>query len=201
MTSQGKGQTSSQPEGTRALVRRIGIVNHRDVKIRTLDRRGPWYALVVVWAPMTALGTISHVVPMHLPERFHRLRRFEIDGRVYERLGVGVVKKLLRRGPATWFNPRLHMPASRDPDSLDRLDAAMRTAEATHAVLFVATLPVVVHAIARRWWAAAAWTLVFDLLINGYPVMLQRYNRGLLAVSRPPVAPSTSSARRRRLPS
>jgi hypothetical protein len=163
-----------------------------------LDR--PWFALVVVWVPMTALGTISHVVPLRLPQRFHRLRPFEIDGRLYERLGVPVFKRLLRRGPATWFNPRLRMPAIRDADSLDRLDAAMQTAEATHAVLFAATLPVVVHAIGRRWWAAAAWTLVLDLLMNGYPVMLQRYNRGLLAVSRPPVGTSTSSARRRHLP-
>jgi hypothetical protein len=165
---------------------------------RMLDR--PWFALAVVWAPMTALGTISHVVPFRLPERFHRLRPFEIDGRTYERLGVRVAKRLLRRGPATWFNPRLRMPASRDTVSLARLDAAMRTAEATHAVLFVAVLPVVVYAMARGRRAAAAKTLVFDVLLNGYPVMLQRYNRGRLELSRPRVAPSTSSERRRRLP-
>jgi hypothetical protein len=163
-----------------------------------LDPRGPWFALVVVWAPMTALGTMSHVVPIHLPERFHRLRRFEIDGRVYEWLGIRTVKRLLRRGPVTWFNPRLRMPEHRDAASLARLDGAMRSAEASHAVLFVAVLPVVVNALARGWWAAAAWTLGFDLVLNGYPVMLQRYNRALL--SRPPAARSTSSARRRPLP-
>ena len=147
---------------------------------RTLDPRGPWFALVVVWVPMTVLGTISHVVPLRLPERFHRLRPVEIDGRVYERLGVRLFKRALRRGPATWFNPSLRMPARRDAESLARLDAAMRNAEATHAILFVATLPVVAHAIVRRWWAAAAWTLAFDVVVNGYPVMLQRDNRGRL---------------------
>ena len=30
-------------------------------------------------------------------------------------------------------------------------------------------------------WDAAAWTLLFNVLINAYPVMLQRYNRGRLA--------------------
>jgi hypothetical protein len=32
----------------------------------------------------------------------------------------------------------------------------------------------------RGWWGAEGWTLLFDLLLNGYPVMLQRYNRALL---------------------
>jgi hypothetical protein len=163
--------------------------------VRTLDPRGPWFALVVVWAPMTALGTVSHVVPIHLPDRFHRLRRFETDGRCYERLGVRSFKRLLRRGPATWFNPRLRLPAERDAVSIARLDAAMRTAEASHAVLFVAVLPVVVHALVRGWWAAAAWTLGFDVLLNGYPVMLQRYNRARLA--RIGTAPAPAAVERR----
>lgn len=141
-------------------------------------------ALVVVWVPMTILGTVSHLTPIRLPERFHRLRAFEIDGRLYEHLGVRAVKRMLRRGPATWFNPALRMPAHRDADSLARLDAAMRNAEATHAVLFVATLTAVVHALARRRWAAAVWILGFDIVINGYPVVLQRYNRARLTTAR-----------------
>jgi hypothetical protein len=44
-------------------------------------------------------------------------------------------------------------------------------------VLFVATLPIVVGAVSQGWWVAAVWTFVFDVLVNGYPVMLQRYNR------------------------
>jgi hypothetical protein len=56
----------------------------------------------------------------------------------------------------------------------------MRDAEASHFILLVATLGVVAHAVARGWWGAAVWTLLFDVLLNGYPVMLQRYNRALL---------------------
>lgn len=146
--------------------------------------REPWHALVVVWVPMTVLGTVSHVTPIRLPERIHRLRPIELDGILYERLGIRAVKRMLRRGPATWFNPGLRMPAHRDAESLARLDAAMRNAEATHAVLFVAALAAVGHALARRRWATAAWILGFDIAINGYPVMLQRYNRARLATGR-----------------
>lgn len=138
------------------------------------------FAFVVVWAPMAWLGTISRVLPPRLPRGWYRLRPWERDGRVYERLGVPWAKRLLRRGPLAWFNPGLHLPEQRSAEQLRRLERGMEVAEASHALLAAATLVVVLHAAARGWWLAAALTLVFDLLMNGYPVMLQRYNRSLL---------------------
>jgi len=138
------------------------------------------FAFLVVWVPMAWLGTISRVVTPRLPERYHALRRFEQDGRVYERLGVRLIKRLLRRGPLAVFNPDLHLPSEPTPDKLARLDQRMRDAEASHAILLLLTLGVVGHAAARGWWTAAGWTLLFDVLVNGYPVMLQRYNRARL---------------------
>ena len=140
-----------------------------------------WFALVVVWWPMVWVGTMSRVVRIRLPERYHRLRPFERDGRVYELVGVRVAKAALRRGPLAMFNPDLHLPTDPTPERIEHLAQRMRDAEASHAVLFLATLPVVVHAAARGWWLAASATLVFDVLMNGYPVVLQRYNRARLA--------------------
>lgn len=145
-----------------------------------LDPRTVWFAFIVVWLPMVCLGTLSHVSAPRLPDSYHRLRSFELDGRVYERFGVRAFKRLLRRGPFAVFNPHLHLPANPTPDNVARLDRAMRDAEATHAILFVLTLAIVVHAAVRGWWTAAASTVTFDALFNGYPVMLQRYNRAML---------------------
>lgn len=138
------------------------------------------FAFLVVWLPMTWLGSLSRVVTPRLPAALHRLRPWERSGRVHELLGVRVVKWLLRRGPLAVFNPGLHLPHDRTPEELARLDGRMRDAEASHAILLVAGLAVVAHAAARGWWSAAAWTLVFDVLVNGYPVLLQRYNRAIL---------------------
>lgn len=129
---------------------------------------------------MTWLGTVSRVAQPRLPTSYHELRGFERDGRVYERVGVKTAKQLLRRGPLAVFNPGLHLPTERTPERLAHLEQGMKDAEASHAILFVATLGVVVHAASRGWWTAAGLTLVFDTLMNGYPVMLQRYNRALL---------------------
>jgi hypothetical protein len=58
----------------------------------------------------------------------------------------------------------------------------MRDAEASHAILFVVTLAIAAHAAGRTWWPATGWTLLFDLVLNGCPVVLQRYNRARGAV-------------------
>lgn len=52
------------------------------------------FAFVVVWAPMAWLGTVSRFLRVRLPERWHELRAWEVDGRVYERIGVQAAKRL-----------------------------------------------------------------------------------------------------------
>lgn len=139
------------------------------------------FAFAAVWLPMMWLGTASHVVAIHLPARCHELRSFENDGRLYERLGVRVVKRLLRRGPLSVFNPGLHLPTERTPEPIAALDQRMREAEASHGILLVLTLGLVANAAVLGHWTSSGWLLLFNVLVNGYPVMLQRYNRALLA--------------------
>jgi hypothetical protein len=140
------------------------------------------FAFVAVWAPMTWLGTISRVVTPSLPARFHELRPFEHDGaRFYELLGVRVIKTLVRQRPLAVFNPDLHLPHEPTPERIAHLDRRMRDAEASHGLLFVATLATAAAARACGWRSTARWMLAWDIVLNGYPVMLQRYNRGRLA--------------------
>lgn len=139
-----------------------------------------WFALMVVWLPMIWLGTVSRLVTPRLPDAFHTLRRIELDGRIYELLGVKLFKLLLRRGPLAAFNPDLHLPSQRTPANLSHLDQRMRDAEAGHAILFILTGGLAVVFAVQGHRSSAAWITVFNILMNGYPVMLQRYNRALL---------------------
>lgn len=172
------------PEGPRrtgfVVAVTLGFAALAAWSLSALNPRGVGFALVVVWLPMTWLGTVSHLAPFQLPARLHALRRFEVDGRFHERLGLRIVKRLLRRGPMALFNPGLRLPLEPTPVQLAALERRMCTAEASHALLFVATLGVVAHAAVRGWWLAAGATLLFDALVNGYPALLQRYNRALL---------------------
>jgi hypothetical protein len=148
--------------------------------VRVLGTTSAAFAFLVVWAPMTWLGTVSRIIQPLLPRRYHELRDFERAPRLYELLGVRLVKWLLRRGPLAVFNSGLHLPAERSPERLAELEQRMKDAEASHLILLVAMLGIVINAAGRGWWLAAGLTLLFNVLMNGYPVMLQRYNRALL---------------------
>ena len=52
---------------------------------------------------------------------------------------------------------------------------ATREAETGQPLVFVLVLLLAGYAAGQRWVGTAGWLL--DILINGYPVMLQRYNR------------------------
>lgn len=139
------------------------------------------FAFVVVWVPMVWMGTVSRVVTPRLPASVHRLRAWERNGSLYTLVGVTVFKRLLRRGPLAVFNPGLHLPAVRSAENLAILDQRMRAAEASHFIVFALTVLLVVVQLVARWWTTAGWTMLFNVVLNGYPVMLQRYNRGRLA--------------------
>jgi hypothetical protein len=53
----------------------------------------------------------------------------------------------------------------------------MRKAETIHGFHFMLMLLFVSYALLRGWFDAVGWMLAFNVIINGYPIMLQRYNR------------------------
>jgi glycosyl-4,4'-diaponeurosporenoate acyltransferase len=66
----------------------------------------------------------------------------------------------------------------------------MDDSEAAHALAFGLVSALAAAAVAFRWFDAASWLMLFNVLFNGYPIMLQRYNRlrlePLLKAGRPP---------------
>ena len=61
--------------------------------------------------------------------------------------------------------------------ALRNLDSEMRKAETGHMLIFLVMLFFIVYALFNGWFDAVGWILLFNIIINGYPIMLQRYNR------------------------
>lgn len=112
-----------------------------------------------------------------MPQGYYSINRLERTGWLYERLGVRLFKRLVRRGPLALLSPALRFPKDRTPASLHHLEDEMRKAEASHVYIFVLMLVFISAALLRGWFDAAGWMLAFNVIINSYPVMLQRYNR------------------------
>jgi hypothetical protein len=72
-------------------------------------------------------------------------------------------------------NPSFRLSGGRQ--GLATLRETMNAAEAAHALLFVMVSVIAIAALMLGWADSALWLTVFNIVLNAYPVMLQRYNR------------------------
>src|SRR5574342_38324 len=139
--------------------------------------RHPVFALLANWIAMSCVAILGQVISFTYSPRYYDIKAFEQTGRIYEHLGIRYFKKLVRRGPLSVFSPTLRFPKEKTASALQGLDHEMRKAEAGHGAIFLLMFGFIGFAMLRGWFDAAGWMLAFNILINGYPVMLQRYNR------------------------
>jgi len=137
----------------------------------------PITAFLVNWLIVTWMATVALSIRLPLPSRYYDIKACENGGRIYEHLGVRFFKKLVRRGPLSIFSRTLRLPKDDTTAALRLLDQKMRRAEAIHLFSFLAIWPFICYSVLRKWSDVAGWLLLFNLMVNGYPIMLQRYNR------------------------
>jgi len=133
-------------------------------------------AVVVNWVVVCWIATASLILNFSLPSSYYETKSFEA-GQLYERLGVRFCKKLLRRGPLRILSPKLRIPNPIVVESLRELEYEMRRAETIHVVAFIVMMFVAGYGAVRGWLDALSWMLLFNVLLNIYPMMLQRHNR------------------------
>ena len=148
-------------------------------------------ALVFVWialGPRNVLGAfllnllplswppcIKGVLPLRLSESYYRIRPFEKDGRSYELLGIRWFQKLMLAPGFRSCNRDI--PRSIRNKDLAGLEREMRFAETAHVLTFFLVLSMTIFVLVNGWWDGVAYLVAWNILLNVYPVMLQRFNR------------------------
>ena len=138
---------------------------------------GPLFALIASWLTVSVVAVVGQALPFHLPAPFYEFRAFERSGAVYERLGVRLFKRVVRRGPLSVFSPTLRFPQQPSLPASKQLEVEMRRAEAGHVVAFFLVCLAALASAIVGWLETAAWLALLNVPLNCYPVMLQRYNR------------------------
>jgi hypothetical protein len=78
--------------------------------------------------------------------------------------------------PLVNFQEPLPKPKNRQ-ELLDRTELFTKGAEACHGATFILAFFVALFWLAVGRFSEAVWFFAFNVLLNGYPVMLQRVNR------------------------
>jgi hypothetical protein len=123
---------------------------------------------------LSEVAGFSGAMPLPMPAWYLRPMRFERRW-IYEFLGVRMFQKLMRSAVYRRINPHCHLSGGRN--GLAALGETMCAADVAHALGFLASGVFAAATLMLGWLDAALWILFFNVLFNGYPVMLQRYNR------------------------
>ena len=132
-----------------------------------MARRSVAFALLVNVAYMGVAYLLWMLLPLRFPDGYYHVLPFERSGRLHDALGIRGFQRVLRR-PSLRLN-------TKEPDAPVRLAAATIGPETAHALIFVVvTVLAVDTALRRGWWDTAAWLLLFNVLLNAYPVLSLR---------------------------
>jgi hypothetical protein len=104
-----------------------------------------------------------------LPDSHYRIKGFERQGRLYRPVGVDFARRLLKFSGAILFDGKR--------STLGQLEGRMRFAEKCHVICFVLNVITVAYLAFRDLWELIPGLLLFNLLLNVYPIVTQRYNR------------------------
>jgi hypothetical protein len=142
------------------------------------------------------------LVALILPDRYYQARSFERSGRLYEWLGVRWYKRFMLEGDFVMQRIRRFIPdykviaGRRD---LEGFALRTRKSEQGHLLWMLVAVPALVYALLRDWWLIALWLFLGNLVINVYPIMLQRYNRARIQQILVRIVRTESGDRRRTL--
>jgi hypothetical protein len=177
------------PEVFKRLLFAISIIAALAVFGGLVGPTAPWF---VASASFCMLGLLDLARPfclLRMPGSLREIRPAERRGGLYRALGVRAFGTLLRRKPLRLLNRRVYLGAgSRD---LTSVFSQLEHAEAAHFWSSLLPLPYLAHAATQGWWRAFVVVVLFDLVVNVYPILHLRSARTRLewVLQRPHAAP------------
>lgn len=141
-----------------------------------VDSVFPAIAFGLSWIPNYPILGAVMIGALRLPRFLEPVH--PIEPILYRWAGVGLIKRIVTT--RAWLmlvglEPP-QRPTSRQ-ELLERVELLTKGAEICHAASFVFASGMALFCFAIGGTSVVAWILVFNVALNGYPIMLQRSNR------------------------
>jgi hypothetical protein len=136
----------------------------------------PAMAFALAWGRNGLFVLLIARGALHLPRFLVPVQ--PIEPVLYRWVGVGLVKWIvLTRTWALLIGLKPPPKLRNRQELLDRLEVATKFAEVCHGATLISVFFVTLLYLAVGQFSEGVWIFAFNLLLNGYPVMLQRVNR------------------------
>lgn len=145
------------------LVYRIGV-------------QGFLFAWILNFMLMLFVFAFTETLKSPMTSTYYNDKPWERKGKIYESLGVNFFRKLLVWIGWEKLNKKAN-PVEKNIEALMHLHYGTKKAELGHLIVFIIVLGFNIFVAFRFGVVQSLWLLVLNIILNLYPVFLQRYNR------------------------
>lgn len=134
------------------------------------------FAWVLNFTLMMSLLAFTTTVQPKFTSTYYTIKKWELEGEIYKLAGVNIFRKLL-----VWVEweklKKKTLLVKNSPESLASLAYATKQSEFGHLVIFIIVMLFTGFMAVKFGIANSLWLLVLNVLLNAYPIFVQRYNR------------------------
>jgi hypothetical protein len=125
---------------------------------------------------MMCVYGFTETLKSSLKSSYFNEKNWELRGKLYEQLGINFFRKILVWVGWEKLNKKSN-PIEKHTKSLIHLYYRTKQSELGHIIIMVIVLGFNIFVAIKFGFVKSSWLLVLNILLNLYPIFLQRYNR------------------------
>jgi len=121
--------------------------------------------------------TFTETLKSRFTSSYFNEQAWERGGKIYERLGINFYRKLLVAIGWERYITKKYNPVEKNTEALIHLHYETKHGELGHIITLIIVLGFTIFVAFKFGASKSLWLLILNIILNLYPVLLQRYNR------------------------
>ncbi|TKC00760.1 glycosyl-4,4'-diaponeurosporenoate acyltransferase CrtO family protein [Pedobacter cryophilus] len=138
--------------------------------------QGFLFAWMLNFVLMMCVFAYTQTLKPKFDSTYYDEKSWENKGKIYESLGINVFRKLLVLVGWEKLNKKAN-PVEKNSKALIHLEYSTKQSEFGHLIIFFIVIIFNIMVAFKFGFGESVWLLVLNILLNLYPIFLQRYNR------------------------
>jgi hypothetical protein len=144
--------------------------------VKYMGVQGFLFAWVLNFMLMMFVLMFTETLKSACTSNYFKEQNWEQKGKIYEQLGIHLFRKLLVIVGWEKLNKKEN-PVKNNLAALAHLEYRTKQSELGHLIIFFIVGGFSIYVAIRYSFSASAWLIFLNLVLNFYPILLQRYNR------------------------
>ncbi len=144
--------------------------------VKYMGVQGFLFAWVLNFMLMMFVLMFTETLKSACTSNYFKEQNWEQKGKIYEQLGIHLFRKLLVLVGWEKLNKKEN-PVKNNLAALVHLEYRTKQSELGHLIIFFIVGGFSIYVAIRYSFSASAWLIFLNLVLNFYPILLQRYNR------------------------